>query len=149
MLWAQMSEPGSHALQSLGYRLTPQRQLVWDALRRAAPHVTAEAICADVQRTIPSFNIASVYRTLELLERVGLVRSSYLGDGRRTYELDEGSEGHHHLVCEQCHSTVHFGPGPVSGLRRQLEQDYGYRFDDLELVVFGVCPDCARGRSPG
>jgi Fur family transcriptional regulator, ferric uptake regulator len=136
-------EHASHELQTLGYRLTPQRQLVWDALRRRGGHVTAEEICADVQRTIPGFNIASVYRTLELLERVSMVRTSNLGDGRRTYEMDEGSEGHHHLVCEDCHTTVHFGPEPVAGLRRQLENDYGFHFDDLELVVFGLCPNCA------
>jgi len=139
-----MSEHGSHELQTLGYRLTPQRQLVWDALRRSRSHVTAEAICADIQHTIPGFNIASVYRTLELLERVGLIRTSYLGDGPRTYELAEhDAHGHHHLVCEGCHTTIHFGPEPVAGLRQQLERDYGYRFDDLELVVFGLCPSCA------
>jgi len=78
-----MAEHGaSHALQTLGYRLTPQRQLVWDALRRSGGHVTAEDLCAAIQHTIPGFNIASVYRTLELLERIGLVRTSHLGDGR-------------------------------------------------------------------
>jgi Fur family ferric uptake transcriptional regulator len=143
---AEHEHSSSHALQTLGYRLTPQRQLVWDVLRRSGGHVTAEDICAEIQHTIPGFNIASVYRTLELLERIGLVRTSHLGDGRRTYELDEGSEGHHHLVCESCHTTTHFGPGPVAALRRQLERDYGYRFDDLELVVFGLCPKCAKRR---
>jgi len=139
-----MADTNSHTLQTLGYRLTPQRQLVWDALRRSDSHVTAEAIQADIQHTIPGFNIASVYRTLELLERVGLVRMSYLGDGPRTYELAElDGRGHHHLVCEACHATIHFGPEPVTALRQQLERDYGYRFDDLELVVFGVCPRCA------
>src|SRR5437868_1974737 len=128
-----MSEGHEHELQTLGYRLTPQRQLVWDALRRSGGHRTAEDLFAEVQNTIPAFNIASVYRTLELLERVGLVRTSYLGDGRRTYELAEhDAHGHHHLVCEQCHATIHFGPQPVEDMRRQLEQEYGYRFDDLE-----------------
>ncbi|MDE3077884.1 MAG: transcriptional repressor, partial [Chloroflexota bacterium] len=69
-----MDHQGSHTLQTLGYRLTPQRQLVWDAVRRSGRHVSAEEICAEIQKTIPSFNIASVYRTLELLEKVGLVR---------------------------------------------------------------------------
>ncbi|MBV9119539.1 MAG: transcriptional repressor [Chloroflexi bacterium] len=133
-----------HELQALGYRLTPQRQLVWDTLRRSGPHVTAEEICADVQRTIPSFNMASVYRTLELLERIGLVRASNLGEGRRTYELSEpNAGGHHHLVCDRCHTTIHFGPEPVAGLRHALERDYGFQFDDLDLVVFGLCPNCA------
>ena len=137
-------EHDSPALQTLGYRLTPQRQLVWDALRRSGSHVTAEDIHAEIQRTIPGFNIASVYRTLELLERIGLVRTSYLGDGPRTYELAQhDAHGHHHLVCESCHTTIHFGPEPVAGLRQQLEHDYGYRFDDLELVVFGTYPSCA------
>jgi Fur family transcriptional regulator, ferric uptake regulator len=144
-----MAEHASHALQTLGYRLTPQRQLVWDTLRRNGGHITAEEICGQIQRTIPGFNIASVYRTLELLERNGLIRTSHLGDGRRTYELAEGTEGHHHLVCESCHATIHFGPEPVAALRRQLEQDYGYRFDDLELVVFGRCPACtAKEQAP-
>ncbi|MHB8618326.1 MAG: Fur family transcriptional regulator [Chloroflexota bacterium] len=137
-----MAREGSKALRELGYRLTPQRQLVWDALRKSGGHVSAEDVCARVQRTVPGFNIASVYRTLELLERVGMARTSHLGDGRRTYEVAEGPAGHHHLVCEKCHGTIHFGADPVSSLRESLERSYGYRFDDLELVIFGRCPRC-------
>ncbi len=139
-----MADHSTHTLQSLGYRLTPQRQLVWDTVRKSARHISAEEICADIQTTLPAFNIASVYRTLDLLEKVGLVRVSYLGDGHRVYEVDEGSKGHHHLVCDVCHTTVHFDAEPVVSLRTALERDYGYSFDDLGLVVFGRCPACQK-----
>ena len=73
-----------HTLHERGLRMTPQRQLVLDAVR-ALGHATPEQICAQVQRTAPAVNITTIYRTLDLLDRIGLVRHTHLGHGAPTY----------------------------------------------------------------
>ena len=88
-----------HTLHERGLRMTPQRQLVLDAVR-ALDHATPEQICAHVQRTAPAVNITTIYRTLDLLDRIGLVRHTHLGHGAPTYSAREHE--HVHLVCHQC-----------------------------------------------
>ena len=88
-----------HTLHKRGLRMTPQRQLVLDAVR-ALDHATPEQICAQVQRTAPAVNITTIYRTLDLLDRIGLVRHTHLGHGAPTYSAREHE--HVHLVCHQC-----------------------------------------------
>src|SRR5205814_5935672 len=83
-------------LRARGYRLTPQRQLVLDAVRRLR-HSTPDALATEVQRTAPSVNITTIYRTLELLEQLGLVRHTHLDHGAPTYHPAE--DEHLHLVC--------------------------------------------------
>ena len=79
--------------------MTPQRQLVLDAVR-ALGHATPEQVCAQVQREAPAVNITTVYRSLDLLERLGVVRHTHLGHGAPNYSVHEHE--HVHLVCHGC-----------------------------------------------
>src|SRR5665811_2641479 len=99
-----MTHHATQTLQGLGYRLTPQRTLVWDVLRQSHDHLGADEICLRVQKDFPHVNISTVYRTLELLVELDLVRETHLGPNRRYYEVEEG-EPHHHLVCTDCGSV--------------------------------------------
>ena len=87
-------------LRSRGYRLTAQRQLVLEAVGELG-HATPEEISAAVRRTASGVNISTVYRTLELLEGIGLVRHTHLGHGAPTYSVS-GNDDHVHLVCRDC-----------------------------------------------
>ena len=86
-------------LHQRGLRMTPQRQLVLDAVRDLG-HATPEQICAQVQAVAPAVNITTIYRTLDLLEKLGLVRHTHLGHGAPTYS--EAEHQHVHLVCHEC-----------------------------------------------
>ena len=86
-------------LHERGLRMTPQRQLVLDAVR-ALGHATPEQVCAQVQEKAPAVNITTVYRSLDLLERLGVVRHTHLGHGAPTYSVHEHE--HVHLVCHGC-----------------------------------------------
>ena len=97
-------------LHERGLRMTPQRQLVLDAVR-ALGHATPEQVCTQVQREAPAVNITTVYRSLDLLERLGLVRHTHLGHGAPNYSVHEHE--HVHLVCHGC-GTVTGRPGPGS-----------------------------------
>ena len=87
-------------LRAKGYRLTPQRQLVLDAVT-LLEHATPDEIGSQVQRSAPGVNLSTVYRTLELLEELGLVTHTHLGHGAPTYHPASTAD-HLHLVCRDC-----------------------------------------------
>ncbi|HLG69419.1 MAG TPA: Fur family transcriptional regulator [Chloroflexota bacterium] len=131
-------------LRAHNLRVTPQRQIVLEALFNAEGHATAEELLQIAQEKLPGFNIASVYRTLASLEDVSLIRSSQLGHGGRVYELlRAGEEGHQHLVCTNCGKTIHFKATSATALRRDLEKEHGFRVRGAEIIVAGLCPECA------
>ncbi|MGH8903473.1 MAG: Fur family transcriptional regulator [Egibacteraceae bacterium] len=131
----------AHRLRNRGYRLTPQRQLVWDALRRATSHLTAEEIHVEVSKTVPDFNVASVYRTLTLLEELQLAKSVYLGDGKGHWEVAHPDD-EFHLACRICGRVIHHPSDLVQQAREHLLAQHGFVSERVDLVVHGVCADC-------
>src|ERR671922_975319 len=95
-------------LRAKGYRVTPQRQLVLEAVTNLE-HATPEEICTEVQRTARGVNISTIYRTLELLEDLGLVKHTHLGHGPPNYHLAAEAE-HIHLVCQECGAVTDVSP---------------------------------------
>ena len=129
-------------LRAKGYRLTPARQLVLAAVA-ALEHATPDAICAEVQRTASSVNLSTVYRTLELLEQVGLVTHTHLGHGAPRYHLAAQAQ-HVHLVCRDCEQVTEVEPAAVSALVTALDAGHGFQTDVGHLTVFGRCANCRR-----
>jgi Fur family transcriptional regulator, ferric uptake regulator len=127
-------------LRARGYRVTPQRQLVLEAVT-ALRHGTPEEICAEVQRTARGVNISTIYRTLELLEQLDLVKHTHLGHKPPTYHLAAEAE-HVHLVCRGCGEVYDVHPSVANGLVETLERDHGFETDVQHLTVYGRCRDC-------
>lgn len=134
-----MSHHATKTLQELGYRLTPQRTLVWDVLRNDHRHLDAEEICQRVQASFPHINISTVYRTLELLVGLGLVRETRLGPNRRFFEVEE-EVPHHHLVCDSCGSVQHVHDEDLAGLTLALATSQAFQL--REVTAHGRCRDC-------
>lgn len=128
-------------LRRQGYRLTPQRQLVWEVLRDAEHHLTAEEIHAHVSRKVPEFNLASVYRTLTLLSELGLAHEVRLGESRGHWEVAHPDD-EFHLVCRVCGKVTHHRGVLVEQVRDHLTGVHGFVVEDVDLVVHGVCDDC-------
>src|SRR3990170_3348399 len=91
----------SQALRERGYRLTPQRLMIAEAVDKERQHFSAEEVFAEVRRSYLHLNISTVYRTLDLLAELGLVTQTDLGEGRVQYH-GIGHSQHHHLVCQAC-----------------------------------------------
>ena len=127
-------------LRARGYRLTPQRQLVLEAVSSLG-HATPEEIVTAVRRTATGVNISTVYRTLELLEELGLVRHTHLGHGAPTYSLASDHE-HVHLVCRDCGSIDEVPPEVAAPLVEVLAHTRGFEVDVGHLAVFGRCGAC-------
>jgi Fur family transcriptional regulator, ferric uptake regulator len=142
-----MAQAWDDQLRARGYRVTPQRQLVLEAVTKLE-HATPEEICGQVQQTARGVNISTVYRTLELLEELGLVAHSHLGHGAPSYHLAAEAE-HVHLVCRECGRITQASPGAVAGLVNALEAEQDFETDVRHLTVFGRCGDCRRASDGG
>jgi Fur family ferric uptake transcriptional regulator len=127
-------------LRSRGYRVTPQRQLVLEAVA-ALDHATPEEIAASVQRTAKGVNISTIYRTLELLDSLGLVAHTHLNHGAPTYHLATEA-GHVHLVCQDCGKIDEASRETIAPLNRALDDRHGFEVNVSHLTVFGRCHDC-------
>jgi Fur family ferric uptake transcriptional regulator len=130
-------------LHERGFRMTPQRQLVLDAVTELG-HATPEQICASVRRLAPAVNITTVYRTLDLLERLGLVRHTHLGHGAPTYSVREHE--HVHLVCHWCGAVAEIPTETLDELTERLAADFGFRLDACHVALSGTCARCATER---
>jgi Fur family ferric uptake transcriptional regulator len=130
-------------LRARGYRVTPQRQLVLEAVARL-DHATPEEIGAQVQQTARGVNISTIYRTLELLEQIGMVTHTHLGHGAPIYHLASDA-GHVHLVCQECGRVSEIGPDAIRPLITALAERHGFETDVGHLTVFGRCADCRAG----
>jgi Fur family transcriptional regulator, ferric uptake regulator len=127
-------------LRARGHRLTPQRQLVLEAIQELG-HATPEEILAKVRETVGAVNISTVYRTLELLEKFGLVTHTHISHGPPTYHPAE-QEAHLHLVCRDCENVIETDVAPAAELAARLEREYGFETDVRHLAVLGRCAGC-------
>lgn len=127
-------------LRARGYRLTPQRQLVLEAVDKLE-HSTPDDILAEVRRTAGGVNISTVYRTLELLEELGLVSHAHLGHGAPTYHLADRHQ-HMHLVCRDCTDVIEADLTVASRFADRLRDTFGFETDMRHFAIFGRCAKC-------
>ncbi|WP_232678237.1 Fur family transcriptional regulator [Nocardioides sp. R-C-SC26] len=127
-------------LRARGLRLTPQRELILGAVEQLR-HATPDQVHARVRETSEAINLSTVYRTLEVLEDLGLVRHAHLADRAPTYHAVTG-DPHFHLVCRNCGRTQSVAPETVAPLQRALHEQEGFEMDVGHLTVFGWCTTC-------
>jgi Fur family ferric uptake transcriptional regulator len=138
-----MSRPlsATEALHTSGYRLTMQRQVVWDTLRQSKKHLSAEDMLGQIRRQHPRFNLATVYRSLEVLEELRLVKETRI-HGRACFELAEEGGDHYHLICDQCGSTLHIEGDHMVPVLHHITDEHEFMVSNADLVVHGRCARC-------
>lgn len=129
-------------LRARGYRLTHQRQSILEAVTELR-HATPDDILNHIRETEAGINISTVYRTLEVLEELGLVTHAHLSHGAPTYH-SAGETAHVHLVCSTCDAVSEAEPTVADELVRRLEKDRGFTVDLSHFVVAGTCTNCQR-----
>ncbi len=135
-----MTQDWQSRLRAKGYRLTPQRELVLRAVDRLG-HATPDEILSAVREESSAVNISTVYRTLELLEELGLVRHAHLSDRAPTYHSTTGP-AHAHLVCRACGRVSELPVETLTPMTERLESEHNFVPDVGHLTVFGHCQDC-------
>jgi Fur family transcriptional regulator, ferric uptake regulator len=129
------------AVRAAGLRWTPQRQLILQTLRQAGGrHLSAEDVWSAVNKQYASLNRSTVYRVLETLTGIGLVRQTYLGGDTVHFELE--GNAHHHLVCLGCAKIEEIAGKEVAPLGRRLLENHGFRVGSSPLTIEGLCADC-------
>jgi Fur family transcriptional regulator, ferric uptake regulator len=129
------------ALRENGMRASAARRLVIEALLAADEPVSAERIAGGLDGAVPRSDLASVYRNLETLGTLGLVRHLHLGHGPGLYELADGDR--EFLVCEGCDAIRAVDPGELDDVRALLRERFGFRAGFAHLPIAGLCEECA------
>jgi Fur family ferric uptake transcriptional regulator len=137
----EVSEDLDAVLRSRGLRATPQRRFVLDALGRLG-HATPDQVCEHVQSSAPSLSPSTVYRTLELLEEIGVVAHTHLGHGAPSYHLATHAD-HIHLVCRRCGEVQTADVLRAQQLADEVVTRYGFVTDVGHLSLDGMCATCA------
>jgi Fe2+ or Zn2+ uptake regulation protein len=130
-----------NTLHSRGQRVTPQRLVIHDALLELDRHVTADEVHTAVSQRLPNVSAPTVYATLDLFEELGIVRRINLAGGAARY--DPRPDDHHHLVCGNCGRVEDLDAGvDMAGVLRAASRR-GFHADHAEVVVHGLCSNCA------
>lgn len=131
--------------KSKGYKLTPQRRAIVDIIMDSEKkHLTAEEIYDQVKVGCPEIGLATVYRTILLLEEMGVIYKLDLNDGCSRYELANENESHrhHHLVCNRCGNVEEVEDDLLEELENEVEKKYGFKIEDHAVKFFGICGKC-------
>jgi Fur family peroxide stress response transcriptional regulator len=128
-------------LRDNGYKVTPQRLAVYDSLAHTKEHPNAEMLYAQLQPKFPSMSFATVYKSIEILNKLHLIK--VLNTGEESFRYDADVSNHQHIQCLCC--------GRVDDLRmdteafvREAEAESGYTIQNQEAYFYGICPECRK-----
>ena len=131
-------------LRARGMRWTPQRRLLIEVLSGTTGHVTGAELVERCRDLDPSTIPSTVYRTLDVLEELGLVRHAHGPDGREEYHVLPRTE-HGHLHCSRCGRSWDIEASEAQGLVSALQHERGFEMDLSHLTISGRCADCGGG----
>jgi Fur family ferric uptake transcriptional regulator len=128
-------------LRARGLRWTPQRRVVLEVLAGVDGHVTGADLVDGCRAIDPATTPSTVYRTLDVLEELGLVSHSHGREGRQEFHVNPPTD-HGHLLCTSCGRTWELTPAEVRPLGERLERNRGFTVDVDHLTIEGRCPAC-------
>jgi Fur family transcriptional regulator, ferric uptake regulator len=129
------------ALRDAGYKLTGPRLIILEVLEQSGGHITSAELVAQVEQRDPTVGRASVFRTLELMIKLGIIWTSVQGGSTIHYMLMPGGH-HHHIICRRCEKLIEFEDCRLGSLISMLEQEYGVQVDGHLLELYGICKEC-------
>lgn len=130
-------------LKANGLKFTIQREVILETLYTSDEHLTPEALHHLIQKKHPELNtgIATVYRTLALLEDSDMVTSLSFGAQGKKYEL--GAKDHHdHLICTQCGSIIEFADEAIEMRQQEVAKELGFKMEEHSMQIYGICKNC-------
>src|ERR671939_605143 len=128
-------------LKDRGYRLTNQRRIIVHELE-GERHLSAEEIYDRVKGGHTELGLCTVYRTIDLLTELGIVRKDDFGEGYSRYELAT-ERMHHHARCRECGTVIEFNEELMEYLVLQVERETGFVTDLYEITLYGRCKECS------
>lgn len=132
-------------MKNKGYKLTPQRRYIIDAvMENSEQHLSIDEIYTEVKKVCPEIGIATVYRTVQMLEQIGVLTKHHFDDGCSRYELADESKrhNHHHLVCVKCGKVIEIQDNYFGELEQHIEKDKNFTITNHTVTFYGNCKDC-------
>lgn len=131
-------------------RWTAPREAILQLLSKSSKHMSAKEIFASITAHYPGIGMTTVYRTLDLLTRMGLIHRFAFGDGHTRYEFmpDKKKQHHHHLICTDCGKIIDYSEfveeelALVQKIEEKLTQKYNFKVTDHNIEFLGLCHDC-------
>ncbi len=139
---ARAAERVLKGLRERGYRMTPQRLAIVDEIMSTEGHITPQVVAQRVKERIPGVNVSTIYRTLELLESLGIVSHAHLEKGPEYHR--KGEHEHVHLVCSRCGQEDYLASDQTAPLQELIVRHKGFKADFTHFAVAGICADCQR-----
>ncbi len=131
-------------------RWTMPREAILELLSKSSKHMSAKEIYASLYDSYPGMGLTTVYRTLDLLARMGIVTKLTLGDGQSRYEFKsrEKEDHHHHLICTSCGRIIDYSEfleeelSLVKKTEERLEKKFNFVIQDHNIEFLGLCEKC-------
>ncbi len=130
-------------LRQAGYRVTPQRAVILEAIAHNGGHRSAQEVFREAHRRLPGLNLATVYRTLDTLHRAGLLDMLSCRAELVRFALHDPAHPHTHLVCRSCDRVIELEPALIRSLAAALKRRDGFALDGDHLTLVGLCRACA------
>ncbi|MFZ5943518.1 MAG: Fur family transcriptional regulator [Bacillota bacterium] len=136
-------------MKTKDYKMTPQRKVIINAFaNNMEKHLSAEDVYQIVKSTHPEIGLATIYRTLDLLADLQILKKMNFGDGRSRYEFcEEDDHHHHHLICLECDAVTEFEDDLLESLETIITKKNGFKVKDHQLKFYGYCKKCQDGKS--
>lgn len=138
-------------LNQRGWRLTPQRETILQVFQNLpkGEHLSAEDLYDRLQKKGRKISLSTIYRTVKLMSRMGILRELELAEGHKHYELNQPyPHHHHHLICIRCNKTIEFKSDSILKIGSKTSKQEGYHLLDCQLTIHAVCPACQRSLLP-
>jgi len=133
-------------LNRVGMRFTHQRALIMEIIRKGRGHLDADEIYRRAREKEARLSLSTVYRTLQMLKKLGLVEELHFDEEHHHYEVKPSVE-HHHLVCLGCGRVIEFNYPLSRYLRKKVPEAKDFDITETEIRMTGYCPKCRRSQN--
>jgi len=132
-------------LNAAGMRVTNQRSLIMEIIREGKGHLDADEIYRRARERRPRLSFSTVYRALQLFQKLGLIDELHFDEGHHHYEAKASGE-HHHLICLGCGKVIEFHQRLSRYIKRNVAEAKGFNITETEIRVSGYCVECRQDR---
>jgi|SRR6056297_842612 len=130
------------------YRLTKQRKEIFEVFQQYDKnHFNAEQLLDILKKEDEDIGSATVYRNLELFQRLGILKQLDFNDAFKYYELNLIKKHHHHLICLNCSRIIEFNDEVLEEFEKKIEDEYDFKIKDHTIKFYGICKNCSKEES--
>ncbi|MEN9221046.1 MAG: transcriptional repressor [Thermostichus sp. BF3_bins_97] len=134
-------------LNAKGWRSTRQREIILQTFQNLpeGTHLSAEELHESLHEAGHNISLSTIYRTVKLMARMGILRELELTEGHKHYEINQPApHHHHHLVCVKTNQVIEFKNSAILSITQKVAEKYGFKVLDCQLTIIGVSPEGQR-----